>query len=92
MRTEGQMAERSVRQMAKCSAKEKSNADFRCLEELLKQKLSTSNLNTNQMTTAGGTTSQFHVRNVEQGQLHLDGEKATIWKLPSNTGRKHKQT
>lgn len=44
------------------------------------------------MTTAGGTTSQFHVLDVEQGQPHLDGERATIWKVPSNTSRKHKQT
>lgn len=86
------MAERSMGQMAKCSAKQNSNADFRCLEGLLKQKLSTSNLNTNRMTTARGTTSQFHVLDVEQGQPHLDGERATIWKLPSNTGQKHKQT
>jgi hypothetical protein len=86
------MAERSMGQMAKCSAKENSNADFRCLEGLLKEKLSTSNLNTNQMTKAGGTTSQFHVLDVEQGQPHPDGERATIWKLPSNNGRKHKRT
>lgn len=67
-------------QMAKCSAKGNSNADFRCLQGLLKQKLSTSHLNTNQMTTAGSMTSQFHVLGVEQGQPHLDRERATIWK------------
>jgi hypothetical protein len=73
-------------QKAKCSAKENSNADFICLQGLLKQKQSTSDLNT------GGSTSQFHVLDVEQGQTHLGGESATIWKLPSNTGWKHKQS
>ena len=80
------------RTIVKCSAKENCNADLKCLQGLLKQKLSTSNLNTNQETTAGDMASHFHALDVKQGQPHLDGERTAIWKIPSTTSWKHKQT